>query len=129
MKIANLQKKKYYFQVLPNKSNLQRKKNCFHVLLKHLKSQILLKTKVHLEIDRFLMLPWECSILGVTLISGKVVYRDTEKQNSNTKNRTICVDDKEYIYMVPKSQRRIRYPLHVQKSFYGENAPKIICEN
>ena len=31
--------------------------------------------------------------------------------------------------MVPKNQRGIRYPLHVQKSFYGENAPKISCEN
>ena len=31
--------------------------------------------------------------------------------------------------MVPKSQRGVKYPLHVQKSFYGENASKISCEN
>ena len=31
--------------------------------------------------------------------------------------------------MVPKSQRENRYFLHVQKSFCGENAPKISCEN
>ena len=37
--------KKNSFQVLPNKSNLQKKKKCFHILLKHFKSQILLKQK------------------------------------------------------------------------------------
>ena len=31
--------------------------------------------------------------------------------------------------MVPKSQIGVRYPLHVQESFYGENAPKISSEN
>ena len=129
-KIANLQKKKNCFQVLPNKSNLQRKKNCFHVLLKHLKSQISLKTKVHLKIEWFLMLPLECSVLSVTLIWGKKVYRDTEKQSSNIQGtKYICFDNKECTYMVVKSQSKIRYPLHMQKLFYGKNAPKISCKN
>ena len=43
--------------------------------------------------------------------------------------KCICVDNEECIYMVPKSQRGVRYPLHEQKSYYGENAPKISCEN
>ena len=43
--------------------------------------------------------------------------------------KCICVDNEECIYMVPMSQRGVKYPLHVQKSFYGENASKISCEN
>ena len=54
-------------------------------------------------------------------------------QKNETNNiqgiKYICVDNEECIYMVPKSQRGVRYPLHVQKSFYGENAPKISCKN
>ena len=68
IKLVNLQTKNNYFQVITNKSNLQRKNNCFHVPLKHLKRQILLKTKVHLKIDWFLTLSWGCSVLSVTLI-------------------------------------------------------------
>ena len=43
--------------------------------------------------------------------------------------KCICVDNEECIYMVPKSERGVKYPLHVQKSFYGENASKMSCEN
>ena len=32
--------------------------------------------------------------------------------------KCICVDNEECICMVPKSQRGVKYPLHVQKSFY-----------
>ena len=75
------------------------------------------------------MLPWECSVLSVTLIRGKKAYRDTEKQNNIIHGKKyIRFDNKESIYMVLRSQRRMRYPLHVQKSFYRENAPKIICK-
>ena len=67
------------------------------------------------------MLPWECSVLSVTLIRGKKAYRDTEKQNNIIHGKKyIRFDNKESIYMVLRSQRRMRYPLHVQKSFYRE---------
>ena len=76
------------------------------------------------------MLLWECSVLSVTLIWGKKAYRDTEKQNSiKHRKKYIRFDNQESIYTVVKSQRGVRYPFHLQKSFYGENAPKIICEN
>ena len=36
----------------------------------------------------------------------------------------LCVFNEGCIYMLPKSQRGIRYPLHVKELFYGENLLK-----
>ena len=62
------------------------------------------------------------------------MWKDSLPRHRKTKHsniqgiKYICIDNEECIYIVPKSQRGIRYPLHVEKPFYGENTPKVSCE-
>ena len=62
---------------------------------------------------------------------GKIsLPRHRKTKHSNIQGtKHICVDNKKCIYMVPERQRGHRYSLYMQKSFYGENAPKTRCEN
>ena len=61
------------------------------------------------------------------------MWKDSLPRHRKTKHSNIqgikyigvlCVFNEGCIYMVPKSQRGIRYPLHVKELFYGENLLK-----
>ena len=71
----------------------------------------------------------QCPECNVDMRKNSLSRHRKTKHCNIKETKCICVDNDECIYMVPKSQRGVRYPLHVQKSFYGENAPKISCEN
>ena len=57
--------------------------------------------------------------------------RHMDHKHSSTKEEKtyVCVDSNYAIYMVPKNERGIKYPLHVQKHIHGTKEPKNFCEN
>ena len=71
----------------------------------------------------------QCPECNVDMRKDSLLRHRKTKHCNIQEIKCICVDNEECIYMVPKSQRRVKYPLHVQKLFYGENASKVSCEN
>jgi len=66
-----------------------------------------------------------CDICQITLRED-YLKRQTKHQKS-MQSDSICVDEKNAIFMVMKSKSGVPFPIHVQKLLHG-NKPKVVCK-
>ena len=51
------------------------------------------------------------------------------KHSSIKEEKTyVCIDSNDAIYMVPKNERGIKYPPHVQKHIHGTKEPNVFAK-
>ena len=71
----------------------------------------------------------QCSTCEVYLRKDNVNRHIDQKYSSTKEEKThVCVDYYA-IYIVPKNERGIKCPLHVQKHIHGTKEPKVFCQN
>ena len=68
----------------------------------------------------------QCSSCEVCLRKDNLKRHMDHKHSSTKEEKTyLCVDSNDVILMVPKNERGIKYPLHVQKHIHGTKEPKV----